>query len=118
MQNEAARTDLEERRRNGTQAVREEQERQRAAQEASYIDEKFMDRVAEEAQTDPKILTALSDASLPISPAMAEVIKRIEPGPKILGYLYDHREDALRIYRLPPLETAAEPGMIAGKMAK
>jgi hypothetical protein len=63
----------------------------------SLIDKNFMARVAREAQADPKILAALSDASLPISPAMAEVIKRIEPGPKILGYLYDQREDALRI---------------------
>ena len=117
-QNEAARMDLEERQRRAAKAAREEQERQRATQEAAYIDKNFMERATKEGQTNPKILAALSDTSLPISPAMAEVIKRIEPGPKILSYLYDHREDARRIYRLPPLETAAELGMIAGKVAK
>ena len=48
--------------------AREEQERQRATQEAAYIDKTFMERATKEGQTDPKILAALSDTSLPISP--------------------------------------------------
>lgn len=61
----------------------------------------------------------LNDRTLPVSPAMADAIKDAgEAGVDVLHWLSGHREDALRIAKLPPLAAARELGKIEATLAK
>lgn len=53
-----------------------------------------------------------SDATLPISPSMAEVIQDSERGPEVAYFLATHREEASRIRSMPPAQAAYALGKI------
>lgn len=59
----------------------------------------------------------LNDASLPISPAMAEVMMETERGPEVAYYLAGHREEAARIAKMQPLAAARELGRIEATLS-
>jgi len=59
----------------------------------------------------------LNDASLPISPAMAEVMMETEKGPEVAYYLAGHREEAARIAKMQPLAAARELGRIEATLS-
>ena len=58
----------------------------------------------------------MRDPTLPITPAMREVILDSDAGPEIAYWLANNREQAERIARLPPHLAALEMGRIEGRM--
>jgi hypothetical protein len=85
----------------------QEQERrlgdQRAQQEAvQKIERTFQERIDTAAEEDPEILTIQNDQTLPLSFAMATVLKESDVSPKLLRYLSDHRDEARAIFDLAP----------------
>ena len=52
------------------------------------------------------------DATLPISPSMAEVIQDSERGPEVAYFLATHREEASRIVKMQPAQAAYALGRI------
>lgn len=76
-------------------------------------DELFRERVRALEGTHPGIEKAIfTDDSLPISPAMAEVIRESPRGAEVAFYLSSHREEAQRIRQMPPLAAARELGRL------
>lgn len=76
----------------------------------------FMERINAAAETDPGILELMEDRTLPVSQAMAEVIRESEVGPKILRFISDNRAEGKRIAGLSPMAAARELGRIEAKI--
>jgi hypothetical protein len=76
----------------------------------------FMGRINAAAETDPGLLDILSDTTLPVSTAMAEVIRESDVAPKILRFLAANRAEGARIAQLSPLAAARELGRIEAKI--
>lgn len=95
-------------------AAREQrQQAETAAQAVARQEAEFSDRVRKAAVDKPDILRIVSDDTLPVSPAMAEVIKASDIGPQILAALDADRESARRIYELPSHLAGIELGRLA-----
>ena len=75
-------------------------------------EETFQERIAEAAEKNPLITDILADKTMPISPAMAEIIKASDVAADMLVYLHDNRKEALRIRGLSPILAAKEMGRI------
>jgi hypothetical protein len=60
----------------------------------------------------PDIEKVFTDASLPMSTAMAETLMESDKGPEVAHYLLANREVAQRIKEMPPLTAARELGRI------
>lgn len=106
-----------------TTVIARQAEETRAKEAVAKSQTAFMDRITKAAETDPD-LPRIVDARpgdpyfVPISPAMAEVIRDSEVGPKILRHLANNKADAQRVYTLSPLAAARELGRIeAGILA-
>lgn len=92
-----------------------EAEKQRAEQTRV---ESFVTRQKEFAKATPDFEDkVLRDPTLPITPAMREVIIDSPAGPELAYYLADNREAAEAIAALPPHLAALEMGRIEGRLA-
>lgn len=61
--------------------------------------------------------TVAKNPNLPISPLMADVLRRTESGPDIIYHLGQNPAEARRIYDLPPILQAKELGKLEAKLA-
>ena len=84
-----------------TQLQQQSFEAQRAAEEARQATE-FQQRAATFADQHPDFQRVAFNQSLPVSPAMAEVIRTSEAGPELLYALGKEPAEAARIAALPP----------------
>lgn len=89
-----------------TQAVRQQQ-----------VEVIFQSRMAIEAATDPEILNVAKDPTLPISPAMASIIKESDMGPKLIRYFNDNRQEANLVRGMDPISAARMIGKIEAKLS-
>lgn len=88
-------------------------EQQRAERRQST----FAERQAAFAKDKPDYQQKVAkDPTLPISPAMRDVIVDSPNGPEVAYWLAEHREDAARIAQLPAHLAAAELGRIEGRI--
>lgn len=96
--------------------MRQEQaafEQQRAAVQAH---QQFQARLAEASKADPDVGRLASDPTLPVSPAMAQMLQQSEAPGDLLRYLDDHRDEAQRLFYLNPLLVARELGKIESRL--
>lgn len=84
-----------------------------AAQAAARQEAEFAERLKQAAAQQPELEQIAQDRTLPVSEAMAQVIKVSEIGPQMLAALHADREQARRIYDLPPHLAAFELGRLA-----
>jgi hypothetical protein len=84
-----------------------------AAQAARRQEAEFATRVREAATKTPEVMEAIRDETLPISAAMGDVIRYVPNGPDVVLYLHQHRDEAARLYELPPHVAAFELGRLA-----
>jgi len=82
------------------------------------INETFNARIEEATAQYPDILDIVNDTTLPISPAMAAVIKDSESAPEILVYLDEHRDEAVKIRNMSPVRAAKEIGKLELKLSE
>ena len=85
-----------------------------AAQQKDAI---FNTRIAIEATVDPEIPVIMNDRTLPVSPVMALLIKESDMPGKILRYLHEHRDEAMAMGRLQPVNVAKAMGALEAKIA-
>lgn len=98
------------------QKFAEREQRQKAAtaaQAQARLKAEFDGRIREAAARTPELLDVVNDDTLPVSPAMGDVIRSAPNGPDMLMYLHQHRDEAARIYDLPPHVAAYELGRLA-----
>ncbi len=95
--------------------VRDEKNREKTTDQEAHG--KFMERMEAASETDPDLLEEYKDPTLPISPAMASVIRDSDHAPKLVRYLIDNRKDSARIAKLTPLAAARELGKIEAKVS-
>jgi hypothetical protein len=106
--------------RNAVLTKRADEDRARAS--VAKSEEAFMGRIRAAAETDPDlplIVNATNPADpnfVPISQAMAEVIRESDISPKILRHLANNKAEAMRIFNLSPLTAARELGRIEAKI--
>lgn len=94
-----------------------EAQRQREAQEAQTLTQQFDSRaMAFAAEVEDYQQVAL-DPTLPVSDAMAQVIRSSEKGPQILYHLGQNRAEAMRLYQMQPLQAALEIGRLEARLA-
>lgn len=72
----------------------------------------FRERALALVERYPDIEARVFNDANPVSPVMAEVIQDSERGPEVAYHLATHREEAQRIFRMPPLAAARELGRI------
>lgn len=96
--------------------IAKQAEEARASESAAKSQTAFMERVNKAAETDPGILEIIEDRTLPVSKAMAEVIRESEVAPKLLRFLSDNRTEGKRIAGLSPLAAARELGRIEARI--
>ena len=84
-----------------------------AAEQAAREANEFSAKVQAAAKANPKVLDVASDPTLPVSVAMADVVRSIDNGPDVLLYLDEHRDEAARISRLPAHLAAYEMGRLS-----
>ena len=78
----------------------------------------FESREAEFAKAHPDYHErVVQDSTLPITPAMREVLFDSPNGPEVAYWLAQNRENAAQIARLPPHQAALELGRIEGRLA-
>jgi len=70
------------------------------------------ERLAKAEVSDPGVMDLERDPTLAVNESMAAAIMTSDAGPSILRYLDQHRDDAVRIFNLPPARAAAEIGKI------
>lgn len=92
----------------------ENQNRTKTSEQEAH--QKFMERLEAAVDTDPDILEDYKDPTLPISPAMASVIRESEAAPKVIRFLINNRKESARIAKLSPLAAAREIGKIEEKV--
>jgi len=80
--------------------------------ESQKIEMAFQERLAQEAENDPSISEIALDPTLPVSDAMASILKRSQLAPQILKYLHNNRTEAASIARMPPMEAAYKLGIV------
>ena len=66
--------------------------------------------------SDPGVMDLQTDPTLAVNESMAAAIMTSDAGPSILRYLDGHREEAIRIFNLPPARAAAEIGKIEASL--
>ncbi len=78
----------------------------------------FAERQRDFAKANPDFVErVMQDPTLPITPAMRDVIVDSESGPEIAYWLANNREQAERIAALPPHLSALEMGRIEGRLS-
>lgn len=78
----------------------------------------YEERAAAARQAHPDFDTVVHDPSLPITPQMAEIIRKSDNGPEVAYYLGTNRSEAQRIAALDPIEQAAEMGALRASLKK
>ena len=97
-------------------------EEARARESVTKSQAAFMERIEKAAETDPDLprIVGAQDARdpyfVPISQAMAEVIRDSEVGPKLIRHLANNKAESMRIHNLPPLAAARELGRIEARI--
>lgn len=101
------------------EAARAEREQQEAQQRRMMeIERQYSDRAAAFAASAPDYHTVVNDPTLPITKAMAAIIKEAENGPQIAYYLAKNRAEAARISQLSPVQAAfAMFGLVNNQVA-
>lgn len=104
-----------------TTVLTKQAEEARAKEAVAKSQSAFMDRITKAAETDPdlpRIVNAMPGDQyfVPISQAMAEVIRESEVGPKLLRHFANNKAEAQRVYALPPIAAARELGRIEAKI--
>lgn len=89
------------------------QQAETAAQAAKRQQAEFSTRIREAATRAPELIDLVNDDTLPVSPAMGDVIRSVANGPDVLLYLHQNREEAARLYDMPPHVAAFELGRLA-----
>lgn len=89
------------------------QQAETAAQAAQRQEAEFAVRIRDAAAKTPEVMDAINDRTLPISPAMGDVIRSVSNGPDVVLYLHQHRDEAARLYDMPPHVAAFELGRLA-----
>lgn len=93
---------------------REQQQREmQAAQQQAQREAEFSKRLQEAAAKTPEVMDAINDPTLPISTAMAGVIRAVPNGPDVVLHLSRNRDEAARLANLPPEIAAFELGRLA-----
>lgn len=100
-----------------TAAARRELEQERERETKAQREASFKSRVSEFAKTVSDYEEVVTDPSLPISQAMAEVIKESDDGPALAYHLGKNPEIAARLAQLPPVAAARELGKIEARLA-
>lgn len=98
------------------QKFAEREQRQKAetaAQAEARQQAEFATRIREAAARTPELMDAVNDNTLPVSPAIGDVIRSVPNGPDALMYLHQHRDEAARLYDMPPHVAAYELGRLA-----
>lgn len=92
----------------------------RAAEQQAEIEwrskSEFDQKIQQAALKAPKVLQIINDPYLPVSPAMAEVVRSIDNSAEVLLFLDSHRDEAARIARLPPTLAAYEMGRLSHEL--
>jgi hypothetical protein len=78
----------------------------------------FEERVQAARQVHPDYDAVTHDPSLPITPKMAEIIRKSDNGPEVAYYLGTNRSEAQRIAALDPDEQVAEMGALRASLRK
>lgn len=105
-----------------TTVLSKQAEEARARESVTKSQAAFMERIEKSAETDPDLprIVGAQDARdpyfVPISQAMAEVIRDSEVGPKLLRQLANDKAAAKRIYDMQPLAAARELGRIEARI--
>lgn len=89
------------------------QQAETAAQAAQRQEAEFAARIRDAAAKTPEVMDAINDRTLPISPAMGDVIRSVANGPDVVLYLHQNRDEAARLYDMPPHVAAFELGRLA-----
>jgi hypothetical protein len=71
-------------------------------QQKQEVIDSHRQRIESALKTDPGLLDIIDDGNQKISDAMSWAIMMSEHGPKAIRYLYEHPDDAERIYNLAP----------------
>ena len=98
------------------QELRDEFRRNQEAEKVKAQNSAFVERMQAAAKNDPTLLSIMSDQTLPVSPAMADVIKASDAAPELLKILNSDRRESARIAALPPVIAARELGLIEAKL--
>lgn len=93
-----------------------QQTQQQRQSEVQAQDVQFQARAAEFAAEHPDYQTVANNPYLPVSEAMAEVIRVSEAGPQLLYQLGQNPNEAARIAALPPAQAAMELGRMEVRM--
>lgn len=96
-------------------------ERRLSEREAAYAEHKRLSTFQERQQAFAKAVPdfedrVMRDPTLPITPAMRDVIVDSDAGPEIAYWLATNREQAERIASLPPHLAALEMGRVEGRL--
>lgn len=96
-------------------------ERRLSEREAAYAEQKRLSTFQERQQAFAKAVPdfedrVMRDPTLPITPAMRDVIVDSDAGPEIAYWLATNREQAERIASLPPHLAALEMGRVEGRL--
>jgi len=99
--------------------AQEEVARSQQVADNAKLDEGFNKRlaVANEKHKDIDVTGLVNDDTLPISPAMAGVLKQDELGAELLVWLHQNRDKAAELSTLTPERAAVELGRISSKMS-
>lgn len=96
------------------QKLKEREERTQYESRAKSFKTREAEFVAKVADYQEKVY----DPSLPITPAMVELIAESSEGPQLAYYLANNREIAAQIASLPPMLAAREMGRIEAKLSQ
>jgi len=94
------------------QRQKQEAERQKAEQRST-----FQAKAEEFAMTTPDFDEVAFNPSLPVTDVMADALNLSDKGPEILYYLGKHPDEAARISRLSPVQSALEIGRLEAKLS-
>lgn len=89
---------------------------QRAREAQQHQQAMFQQRLAQAAETDPTILDIVTDKTLPVSDAMAQLIQQSDSAPQILKWLDNNRKEAGRIAAMHPIMAARELGIVEARL--
>ena len=88
--------------------IRQEDQTKSQQQFFSDLNTQHESRMNAALTEDPEIMEISRDPTLAISPIMAIGIKQSEVGPKIIRYLSEHRDEAIKIMQMPPFSAGRE----------
>jgi hypothetical protein len=86
-------------------------------QQRDQYETKVVQEFTSRINSDPVVAAIAQDDTLPISPAMATIIKTSDTAPEILRYLDKHRNEAKRIAALNPVSAGREMGKIEAQLS-